>query len=612
MHMRVLNMALYPQLLNDLRIKLKTAKPLHSQIARIFTPNWQTLFYIGLFVAAVLTRFIGLGDRVMSHDESLIVVYGWNLSNTGEYQHSPLFHGPVTIFLTSLSFWLFGDNDFTARIAPASLGVFMVLMPKLLFERWLGKLGAMATSVMLLISPMILYYNRYNREDIPAVFFILLMVYGLLAYIDGKYSRQLRYLVLFTVALCLAIASKEVAFFHIPIFLGALVAVWLFQNNGWNLRRLRLIVAGIVIGTIGMLAMTCIMSIARPEKIWQWVGNGYVVLDPNALGRFLMWTIGTVIILLLVILLPALLRRDSRPQWSEIATVVIVALAVGIALTFGQDGSRQIPPQLSFDTYSAGKYANSLIISATWAVSLISSGIALVLRFTTSVFAHLRQNAVVDLLLVSGTLLLPWLTGLLLFIMGYELYAMPFHAEARESFLLLITPLILVGTTVGLCWRPQVWLICTVAFYGLCFVLYTTMFTNLDGIITGLGSTLGDLITQHSVRRGSQPQYYYLLTQLAVYEFLPCIGSLIAGLSGLWNLWHGHPIKKKSVERFPFIVFVALWAAFIHVAFTFYGQKQPWLTMYMTLPMIPPARRPCDAPDSRTARGSPLRAARPS
>jgi predicted membrane-bound mannosyltransferase len=170
--------------------------------------------------------------------------------------------------------------------------------------------------------------------------------------------------------------------------------------------------------------------------------------------------------------------------------------------------------------------------------------------------------------------------------MGYELYAMPFHAEARESFLLLIIPLILVAITVGLCWRPQVWLVCTVAFYGLCFVLYTTMFTNLDGIITGLGSTLGDLITQHSVRRGSQPQYYYLLTQLAVYEFLPCIGSMIAGLSGLWGLWHTDPIKKKSAERFPFILFVAVWAALIHVAFTFYGQKQPWLTMYLIVPMI--------------------------
>jgi uncharacterized protein (TIGR03663 family) len=195
MYQRVSIMAVYSELSADLGAKLKVAAPLHSRIARFFIPSWQTLFYIGLFIAAVLTRFVGLGDRVMSHDESLIVFYGWNLSNAGEYQHTPLFHGPLTIFLTPLSFSLFGSNDFTARIAPATLGVLTVLTPKLFFERWLGKLGAMATSVMLLISPIILYYHRYNREDIPAVFFILLMVYGLIAYIDGKYPRQLHYLV---------------------------------------------------------------------------------------------------------------------------------------------------------------------------------------------------------------------------------------------------------------------------------------------------------------------------------------------------------------------------------------------------------------------------------
>src|SRR5690606_39250397 len=108
-----------------------------------------------ILVLAIFTRFYDLGTRVMSHDESLHTRYSYNLYHDGNFQHTPLMHGPLLFHMTALNYFLFGDNDFTARIYTSLLGVLMVMSP-LLFRRWLGRAGALLASVMILISPLIL------------------------------------------------------------------------------------------------------------------------------------------------------------------------------------------------------------------------------------------------------------------------------------------------------------------------------------------------------------------------------------------------------------------------------------------------------------------------
>src|SRR5579859_7315923 len=127
--------------------------PLDSLLARVYTLNWELIFYAVMFVAAVLSRFVNLGDRVMSHDESLHVKYSYDLYKDGNYQHTPLMHGPVLFHMTALMYFLFGDSDFSARLYPAILGIIMIFFPPLLFQRWLGKIGSAVASVLLLISP---------------------------------------------------------------------------------------------------------------------------------------------------------------------------------------------------------------------------------------------------------------------------------------------------------------------------------------------------------------------------------------------------------------------------------------------------------------------------
>src|SRR5258707_3834257 len=111
---------------------------LNRWLARVYTINWEAVAYFVLFALAILTRFVNLGARVMSHDESLHTYYSWRLETAGDYQHTPLMHGPILFHITALMYFLFGDSDFTARIYPALLGVILVVMP-VLFLRWFGQ-----------------------------------------------------------------------------------------------------------------------------------------------------------------------------------------------------------------------------------------------------------------------------------------------------------------------------------------------------------------------------------------------------------------------------------------------------------------------------------------
>src|SRR5512136_3494037 len=94
--------------------------------------------YILFTLAAILTRFWRLGDRVMSHDESLHAYFSWGLYMGRGFQHTPLMHGPFLFHINALIYSLFGADDFTARISAALFGVILVLLPWVL-RKWLGR-----------------------------------------------------------------------------------------------------------------------------------------------------------------------------------------------------------------------------------------------------------------------------------------------------------------------------------------------------------------------------------------------------------------------------------------------------------------------------------------
>src|SRR5689334_5716996 len=100
-----------------------TSAPLTSFLQRQHVITWESVIIIFLGVLAVISRFLALGTRVMSHDESLHVYYSWLLATGKGFIHNPMMHGPFLFESTAVMDFLFSANDFTSRLVPALLGI---------------------------------------------------------------------------------------------------------------------------------------------------------------------------------------------------------------------------------------------------------------------------------------------------------------------------------------------------------------------------------------------------------------------------------------------------------------------------------------------------------
>src|SRR5512143_4103625 len=175
--------------------------------------------YLLFFVLAIITRFWALGDRGMSHDESLHVYYSWSLYKGGGFSHTPLMHGPFKFLIHALIYRVLGADDFTARISVAIFGVALVILPYFL-RRWLGRTGSLVTSFMLLISPSIWYHARYIRDEAYMLVWAVLIVWAIFSYLQ---KRGNKWLYLIAAALALGFLSMESTFILAMIF-GAFVS----------------------------------------------------------------------------------------------------------------------------------------------------------------------------------------------------------------------------------------------------------------------------------------------------------------------------------------------------------------------------------------------------
>src|SRR5512139_819166 len=176
--------------------------------------------YLVLIVLAILTRFWALGDRGMSHDESLHTYYSWNLFKGGGFSHTPLMHGPFLFHINALIYSLLGADDFTARISAAIFGVVLVGLPYFM-RRWLGRTGGLVTSFLLLISPSIWYHGRYIRDEAYMLVWAVLIAWGLFAYLQ---KRSNKWLYLIAGSLAFGFLSMESTFILAVIF-GVFVSV---------------------------------------------------------------------------------------------------------------------------------------------------------------------------------------------------------------------------------------------------------------------------------------------------------------------------------------------------------------------------------------------------
>ena len=508
----------------------------------------ETILIAVIIILAIMSRFYGLGERVMSHDEVNHVVPSWELFRGNGYRHDPVTHGPMQFHLVALSYFLLGDNDFSARVPAAIFSVAAVVAVLVCFRRYLGRNGTLIAGALFLISPFMLFYGRYTRNEAFIELFGVLILYGILRYLDrgDKFS-----LYLISIVTALHFATKETAFIYTAQYL-------LF---------------------VGVLFLE---GVARIR--WQ---------DTQARNRFLTF---------MVIALSLFMGALGLAAWNASMTN---SAAAG-------DAASQV---------DAGLGVAGLTIEILMFVGAVVLAVAAVVLLVKKLgWKPIRNLRAFDLLILVGTLILPQLAAFPVKMIGWNPLDYSTAGMIRTGIVLVVIFLISVG--IGLWWRPRLWVGNAVVFYSIFTVFYTTFFTNGDGFFTGIIGALGYWLAQQEVQRGSQPWYYYAALQVPVYEFLAALGTLLAVYFGIRHKkFTGIPgetvssleesidpaeeaqAEVEEVEevededalvlgkplpggRVPTLSLLVFWSITSLIAYSVAGEKMPWLTVHVALPLL--------------------------
>ncbi|HET6822682.1 MAG TPA: flippase activity-associated protein Agl23, partial [Anaerolineales bacterium] len=529
-------------------------RPIHPALSAITV---EVALFAGIILLAIVTRFYDLESRVMSHDESLHTYFSWLLYRGQGYQHTPMMHGPWQFHWIALSYFLFGVSDFTARI-PAAL--FSIASVAIIWHwrRYLGRTGALITALLMVVSPFMLFYGRYVREDVYTGFSGLLMLYAILRYLESGGSK---YLYMLSIALIIHFADKETSFIYALqafVFLAVYFVIHITRKP-WreNERLFRTFIIALVAGSVLLGIGATATYLSRPHETLSGTETAIPVNPTDAPSAF-----------------------APTSEGSSIGTVLLV---LGVLI-------------------------------------LLGAGLAYFLQ--AYVWHRIPKNRSFDLMILLGTFVLPMATAFPLDWLKERLnVTVPTDAasvSALDSRALMIigafiAVFFIISIVVGLLWNRDWWKYAA-AFWGVFIIFYTTFFTNAAGFFTGIIGSLGYWLVQQGVERGSQPEYYYVLVQIPMYEFLPAIGTLVAIGLGLKKLREERTITTTSeppteivasetsaelsanveaeevaTEQSNFGTFfgLTLWWVFSSIlAFTIAGERMPWLTYHMAWPMI--------------------------
>ena len=553
--------------------------------------GWLELGFLGLVLLALGMRLWELDGRVMHYDEAIHLHYAWRLSNLETFIHSPWMHGPFQIELTALFMRILGDTDFTARLAYVIFGSALVGLPYFLRD-YMGRVGALFTSVMLTLSPAMLYFSRFGRNDILMAFWAVALFILLWRYIHRSENR---YLYLASAALAFMFATKETAYIITLIFGGMAFLLALPDLTPWLFRRVRL---SQLTGAAGFFILLFTLTLPQWSALSGLFQGFFTGLFPGLFGEGLSLVDPSDVSIGLV----------GAPHWGEPfvglpvysapwpvhLAVAAIFLGVSTWLNWGRGLSR---------AELIGRIALPGVMAAAALLALF--------RPISHALGEGRPAALIDLP-IAGALLLASLSFLVYrrFSLRVAVPLLAVPSLLAALYAALFTPLVNVGELVqtllpdgiqvdtsangipvnfivagailaaalaasiylGLLWKARVWLGCAAIYYFVWITLYTTVYTNWGGMFSGVWQGMGYWIAQQDVARGNQPWYYYFVG-LSVYELLPLVFAILGAI---------YYIRKGDI----FGLALVLWSGLTLLAYTLASEKMPWLLVGVVLPLI--------------------------
>ncbi|MFB6250444.1 MAG: flippase activity-associated protein Agl23 [Halobellus sp.] len=176
---------------------------------------------VGIALVGLALRLVALGTRPFHWEEARVGYWALRSLDAGAYQYRPVAGGPLVHLLAQASITALGPSEFAARF-PIALLSGMLPLSALLFRDRLRDSETMLFALVLGVQPLVLYYSRFLRGDVPlAVFGLASLGFALRAW--DRESRRDAYAAAITLPLA-ASASGFVAG-YLLCWLGAWLLV---------------------------------------------------------------------------------------------------------------------------------------------------------------------------------------------------------------------------------------------------------------------------------------------------------------------------------------------------------------------------------------------------
>lgn len=296
------------------------------------------------------------------------------------------------------------------------------------------------------------------------------------------------------------------------------------------------------------------------------------------------------------------------------SAILLLFLDLWLAADFGRQTRAKVAAKESaFPLYFLAYLPVAWIVAALWPVTpRLRERLGLIERLPA-----------MGMLILLGTLAGPQFAAAIKIPVEAAGFNLDTLARVRFVAIPTVTVLLAASAAAGLAWNRRVWAIAAACFYVPYIMLFTSFLTHPQGFGSGTWDSLDYWIGQHGAHRGSQPQFYYLMFYPA-YEYLALAFAgpalLYHTLKGGWRSWlltvvtvlallaffgagsfgGGAPVRVGSALMLPvaavtlffavrgpmFERFLVFWTAASIVAYSFVGERMPWLSVHTTLPLV--------------------------
>jgi uncharacterized protein (TIGR03663 family) len=282
--------------------ELEIEEQIEHQKSKIENSAFWLIGTILVTLVGLFWRFWQLELKPMHHDEGVNGYFLTKLIKEGIYQYDPTnYHGP-TLYYISLAFTkLFGYETFSVRASMAVWGVLIVLMACFL-RRYIGSIGSLFASLMLALSPGMVYVSRYYIHEIFFVFCSFGIVLGILYFIEGRKAG--------------IFATASMSFLLLVSFMPSLrLATFIGGNNETFVLVIRVV----------LLLIVAFLVFIIMKMLLEW-NNGtpiYLLLASASLALFFATketafiTIGTMLIAFVCIWIWRKINKGFGESWSE-------------------------------------------------------------------------------------------------------------------------------------------------------------------------------------------------------------------------------------------------------------------------------------------------------